>query len=86
MLPGTIIMLDGMVRAERVGSRLLQRAAALHCDLIHRFRLGIALGYQAPMLMALATLAKAAPIIELRRIDDLDQWRNQRYNTNPPKG
>ncbi|ABC22081.1 Hpr(Ser) kinase/phosphatase [Rhodospirillum rubrum ATCC 11170] len=69
--PGTIIRLKRVTRAEQVGTRPLLGAEALCYDLIHRFRLGIALGYQSTMLTALAPLVRSAPIIQLNRRDDL---------------
>ncbi len=69
--PGQIIMLHRTILPAEAGIQVLRGMAALRYDLIHRRRLGIALGYQGAMLSALAELAKVAPIVQLSRLDDL---------------
>jgi len=72
MAPGAIIMLDQAHQASDAGGRRLWGTEALRYDLIHRYRLGLALGYQIPMLSALAALAKLTPIIQLKRVKNLN--------------
>jgi hypothetical protein len=70
--PGQIVMLHRTVLPTEAGIQSLRGMAALRYDLIHRRRLGVALGYHGAMLLALAELLKVAPIAQFSRMDDLD--------------
>jgi len=72
LAPSAIVMLENAFHASEAGSRRLWGTSALRYDLIHRYRLGLALGYHVPMLTALAALAQSTPIFQLKRIRNLD--------------
>ena len=51
--------------------RLVGVEALRRHDLVHRWRLGMALGYQALIFKAMARLIAAVPVVEVARGDDL---------------
>lgn len=72
LTPGAAVLLSRTTRAEQAGLRRLHGAEALNHEMVHRPRLGIALGYQPRMLLGLAALARTAPVFQLDRTDTLE--------------
>ncbi len=71
LVPAGIIFLRPEPVAERRQPRLLGGVEALRrYDLVHRWRLGLALGQQAAMFTAMARLLEAVPAFELGRSED----------------
>ncbi len=72
LVPAQIILLHRQPRAQVGETRVLGGAEALRrYDIIHRWRLGIALGHQAFMFQGMARLIATTPVIELNRGTDL---------------
>ena len=72
-LPPAQIVLLRTERApeEHPPRRLVGVEALRRHDLVHRWRLGMALGYQALIFKAMARLIAAVPVVEVARGDDL---------------
>lgn len=67
-----VVLLRRIAQPDDGGLFPLRGSTALRqYDLFHRPRLGIAMGYQADMLLALAAVAQHVSFAELRRQDDL---------------
>lgn len=70
--PRLIVLLRRAGHAGETGLRPIAPAHAMRrFDLVHRRRIGIALGHQPLIFTRMAALAKAVPIVELSRLDDL---------------
>lgn len=70
--PAQIVFLRTERAPERHPSRRLVGVEALRrYDLVHRWRLGLALGYQALIFKAMARLIEAVPVVEVARGEDL---------------
>lgn len=70
--PAHVILLEIERKPEEHPPRRLVGVQALRRhDLVHRWRLGKALGYQALIFQAMARLINAVPVMEVTRSDDL---------------
>ena len=70
--PAQIVLLRTERAPERSPPRRLIGVDALRRhDLVHRWRLGMALGYQALIFKAMARLIDSVPVMEVTRSDDL---------------
>lgn len=70
--PAHIVLLRTESAPEEHPPRRLVGVEALRRhDLVHRWRLGMALGYQALIFKAMARLIAAVPVVEVARGDDL---------------
>ncbi|KJV09955.1 hypothetical protein VZ95_08185 [Elstera litoralis] len=70
--PAHIVLLrTERVPAEHPPRRLIGVEALRRYDLVHRWRLGAALGCQALIFKAMVRLIEAVPVIEVARSDDL---------------
>lgn len=70
--PAYIVLLRTEPVRDNRKIRFLQGVEALRrFDIVHRWRLGIALGQQAPILKGLARLVDHIPVAEVPRSDDL---------------
>lgn len=56
---------------QRTSRRLVGVEAFRRFDLVHRWRLGMALGYEALIFNGMARLTEAAPVVEVARSEDL---------------
>lgn len=75
--PAKVIFLRA--QGKKVGNepRILRGLEALRrFDLVHRWRLGLALGQQALMFKAMARLIETVPVAEVFRSDDLEDLPN----------
>ncbi|MFY8107034.1 MAG: serine kinase [Elstera sp.] len=70
--PAQIVLLRTERAPEQHPPRRLVGVEALRrYDLVHRWRLGVALGYQALIFKAMVRLIEAVPVVEVARSEDL---------------
>ncbi|MES2495222.1 MAG: serine kinase [Pseudomonadota bacterium] len=71
--PAKIVFLRRERPPEKQPLRRLSGVEALRrYDLVHRWRLGLVLGYQASIFKAMARLIEAVPVLEVARSDNFD--------------